>query len=1283
MQAPKYTYLVWATCFFFVLSQASVYGQLQPDDQNLKSKKFGLKDGLSQTQVNCIEKDKQGFVWVGTQDGLNRFDGYTFQVFKNQVDELGGLNGNYIHDILLKDNLLWIATDNGLNYVNTQNLFIGQKLHDPLDETSIHSNQTRRLFLDQNQDIWIGFANGDVSKFDSKTNRFTNFKNLPSKSEITCFEQDHKGKIWMGTLSDGIIVLDTAGNLQQVVRVSYPVKSVALDPYTFEVWAGTSKGIYVYDIQDSEVKPKRFIPSDVKHSITKIFFSSDKVYIGSEGSGFISIEKHENALNFQSVLNTNIVYDFLKQSNGVLWVGTSNGLEMFYNQQKIFKHYTNFVIRNKEVVSDNIVWALHKDNTGDLWIGTRNGLTKKEAYSGEFKSFFDLSSSDHFKSFQSVLSVFEDSKGQLWIGTIDQLILAKRDKNNNIYDTHELFFWGNDQKRKYPNMVYTICETKDQKLLFGTKKGLGIYDLNSESYRFIREVETTENSTLPLDYVRAIQVDSNNHIWIGSALGIHKLDISDSIVDIEYLTDDYVNMNNQITSIHLEQDTLWVGTYGGGLLKFLTSGSLVERYTEKDGLSNNVIYTIVPDSLDNFWFSTNKGICVFDREKFKKYTIEDGLQSNEFSIGAAFRDQNGEIFFGGINGYNVFNPKKIQNDSIAPFSVITDIKISNQSIHYINGFSDFDFLINDTLRLMHHQNNVSFDFVGIQYTTKDKRYYYKLEGFDEQWVNTAKRTASYNNLNPGSYVFMLRACNDDGFCSDTVKKVYITINPAFWQTWWFRVLAAILLISLVYLGFRARIYAIKNQNLVLEELVNQRTQEVMHQKEQIELQKRELEKQKLKSDYLLENILPKQTVEELQIKGYATARSYKLATVMFTDFKGFTKISEQMRPKALLNRLDRYFRKYDEIIDGHYVEKIKTMGDSYMCVGGIPVRNRTNPFDVVLAALEIQKFMEKESDRMKQKKLDPWGLRIGIHTGDLIAGVIGQKRLAYDIWGDTVNIANRMETTSKPGKINISGPTYELIKDYFQCTYRGKVEAKNKGQIDMYFVERIKEEYSFDKEGRIPNQHFKDKINNMAFGSSINYKRAEKDIIQLLKDNLPSNLYYHSLEHSLDVCAEAERIATSEGLSREEIVILKTAALYHDAGYIKQYNKNEHIGIKIARERLPKFGYTEEHLAQIESLILATSYPTAPKNKFQQIICDADLDYLGREDFFEISDFLKREYKEKNMIKTNVEWDKLQLDFFKNHKYYTKTSIETRKRKKLSNMSIIQKRYEILKNQVS
>ncbi len=272
---------------------------------------------------------------------------------------------------------------------------------------------------------------------------------------------------------------------------------------------------------------------------------------------------------------------------------------------------------------------------------------------------------------------------------------------------------------------------------------------------------------------------------------------------------------------------------------------------------------------------------------------------------------------------------------------------------------------------------------------------------------------------------------------------------------------------------------IQNQEIKKEkDLIEQEKQALELQKAQLELDKTKLEEEKKKVETILLNILPQSVISQLKMSGSTQPRLYKTATVMFTDFKGFTKSCENLTPEELVSALHTFFANFDEITFSHFIEKIKTIGDAYMCVGGLPIRNKSNPFDVVLAGLEIQHFMNGLKEK-NDYNLPNWQLRCGIHTGPVVAGVVGKRKFAYDVWGDTVNIAARMEQNGAVGNVNVSESTYEAIKDYFECEHRGKIEAKNKGKIDMYFVHRLKEEYAQDEARIIPNQKLMRVINTL------------------------------------------------------------------------------------------------------------------------------------------------------------------------------------------------------------
>ncbi len=265
-----------------------------------------------------------------------------------------------------------------------------------------------------------------------------------------------------------------------------------------------------------------------------------------------------------------------------------------------------------------------------------------------------------------------------------------------------------------------------------------------------------------------------------------------------------------------------------------------------------------------------------------------------------------------------------------------------------------------------------------------------------------------------------------------------------------------------------------NQDLVdLTVNLEQINKKLEEQQTEVNKQKKLAEEQKKLADNLLLNIFPYEIAEQLKVKGTAKPKQYRIVSIMFTDFVGFSRLSDMLSIHELIKVLSMYFEKFDTITQEHYIEKIKTIGDSYMCAGGLPIRNRSNPIDTALAALEIQKFVIDSNERQLAENKPCWQIRLGIHTGEVIAGVIGKSKMAYDIWGDAVNTASRIEKNGEPNRINISGSTYNYIKQYFDCSYRGKIEVHNKGEVEMYFLNRLKKEYSENNEGTVPNSNFR------------------------------------------------------------------------------------------------------------------------------------------------------------------------------------------------------------------
>lgn len=377
---------------------------------------------------------------------------------------------------------------------------------------------------------------------------------------------------------------------------------------------------------------------------------------------------------------------------------------------------------------------------------------------------------------------------------------------------------------------------------------------------------------------------------------------------------------------------------------------------------------------------------------------------------------------------------------------------------------------------------------------------------------------------------------------------------------------------------------------------------------------------------------------------------FKMATVLFADIEGFTKIYEETNSHDIIDELDNIFFEFDQISAKYNIEKIKTIGDTYMSAGGVPIKNITNPIDVVMAALEMRHKLNKiQADRLKNNK-KIWEIKVGMHTGPVTATTMGRKKISYNLKGDTVNIASRMEATCEVGEINISVMTYEMVREYFVCEYFGKMPVKYKGDIDMYYVKGISPELSINGKGIEPNESFITRYLLRQFSD------LQEIVLDLLEKGLPEYLYYHNVKHTIDVTSQVELIGIGEGVNDENLLLLKTAALFHDFGHTINYEEHEYHGTELARKMLPNYKYTQEQIEKICQLIMATKLPPNPKTKLEKIMCDADLDYLGRSDFIPVSNTLYEELKAQNKIGDMNAWNKLQVKFISSHHYYTDTA---------------------------
>jgi len=966
---------------------------------------FTAAQGLANNRVWTITQDKTGNLWFGTGGGVNRYDGKSFFNFTKAQ----GLTNNSVRSITEdKKGNLWFGTD-GEGVM----CYDGKSITNFTTAQGLANNSVYSIIEDRAGNIWFGTFGGGVSRYDGKS--FTNFTSAQGliNNSVWSIIEDKTGNLWFATDSGGVS---------------------RYDGKSFTNFA-TAQGLLANNGVRSIIEDK-----------------TGNLWFGIFGGGGVSRYDGKSFTNFTTAqgLANNSVWSIIEDKTGNLWFATSGGGVSRYDG----KSFTNFT--TAQGLASKYVWNITENKTGNLWMGTTGGGVSR--YDG--KSFANFTTEQGLAN-NTVLSITEDKKGNLWFGTDGGGVSRYDGKSFTNFTTAQGLA---------NNKIWTTLEDKTRNLWFGTGGG-GVSRYDGKSFTNFTTAQGLANND-----VWNITEDKTGNLWFGTGGGgVSRYDGKSFInfTTTQGLADDVVY------DIVIDlQENIFIGTnLGFSVLKGFKSPTLNPT---SNGEIIPAVNSLVNEELKNY------------QPVFELYNKKTGYPVKDLDINAMFMDSKG-IIWGGCGDKVVrFDYNAILKNTEPPAVFIQAVKIHEENIswnHLIKKRKinpEFDSLVvlndevltfgrilsnseRDSLRykfadikfdsisrfyplpenlvLPYNHNSVTFDFVAIEPARYFLvRYQYMLEGYEKDWSPvTDKTSATFGNIHEGVYTFKLKARSPDGVWNEPITYTF-KVLPPWWRTWWLRTLMGISLLFLLYGIYRWRTATLRNQKRILEQTVKERTAEVVEEKA-------EVERQKEKSDELLLNILPSEVAEELKEKGYTTAKSFDEVTVLFSDIKGFTNVAEKMTAQELVKEINTYFSAFDGIIQKYGLEKIKTIGDAYIAAGGLPEKNSATAQNVVEAAIAMQQEVEKLKQERVTSNKPHFELRIGIHTGPVVAGVVGIKKFQYDIWGDTVNLAARMEQSGVPGKINISRHTYELVKEQFSCVHRGKIEAKNKGEIDMYFVE--------------------------------------------------------------------------------------------------------------------------------------------------------------------------------------------------------------------------------------
>ncbi len=838
--------------------------------KQVKFDHFSVEDGLTQNEIYSSFQDSKGFLWFGTGNGLCRYDGYEFRNYKHDPDNLNTISNGFIRSIVEdSEGNLWLAiSGGGLNKFDPYHEEFVSYRSNPDDPYSVSGNIVNALLVDEQQNLWIG-SNLGLDRKIPQTQEFVHYiadsddESSLTDNHITVLYEDKTGIIWIGTRNGGLNQLSKRERYRENARftsfqndpdnpatiASNKIRAIFEDRLG-TLWIGTQNGLNRFDRSSQTFTRYNCIPDDEgtlsNDNITSIS-EDDKgtLWIGTYGGGLNSlvrnkdvshpyIQRYRYDLRDPHSLSNEFIQSLYYDQSGVLWIGTSgSGIDKMIPDGKGFIHYKLISDIAMPKTDKNCIWALHEDPQGDLWIASSEGGVYQLNAEKEFKNFYSLTLPGEDESSPVIVkSILQDRNMKLWFGTEEKGLIRFNPETNKF--TH----YKANFRREYSlsgNEITDICEDKNGDIWIGTiMRGLNRYE--PETGRFYQYfIPSADSNPMGSNFIYSLFIDRHGNLWIGTHIGgLHclpaeeKFSESPTFISFRRVPGDSTSLSSDIvTSIYEDRSgILWIGTHGGGLNKYIAERKQFVRYTIQDGLPDNIIYGILEDQEGCLWISTNNGLSHFDTatESFINYDQNEGLQGNEFNKGSAFKSQTGEMFFGGLNGFNAFYPENITTAQFPPKVVVTDFQIFNTSVPIGNDKSSRIILnrsitVTDSLYLTYQDRVISFKCAALHYLCPEQNQYaYIMEGYDKDWNYSGnRRFITYTNLPPGGYNLKINAANSDNVWTDDPRTIWIKISPPFWKTLWFKILIALSLLSIAYSLYRLRIHSLNRKRHLLEE----------------------------------------------------------------------------------------------------------------------------------------------------------------------------------------------------------------------------------------------------------------------------------------------------------------------------------------------------------------------------------------------------------------------------------------------------------------------------------
>ena len=977
------------------------------------SHSWTTNDGLPSNVITSITQDTRGYIYFGTYVGLVKFDGSTFSIINRNtskfvpfvsarvikesqnkqfwvgsnnegitiLDEkqadchvlLKELPGNSIHSIAeTKNGEMWIGTSNGIVFYKNDKKVIS--IPTPKNDGIIDSNIVQ-VYCDSFNQVWSVTSSGILYKYDNKKFAVYNPSFLNGKKVSAVF-QDSENNFWIGL------------NNNRVIKVKSVDAAMPTSDSEYEIYVGKDGIIGECDIT------------------TFMEDSNNSVWIGTDRGIFIVTKRGKTHFYTQSegLINNAVSSIFLDRENNI-WIGTDQG-----GVQKLTRsRFTS--IPSKEAVN-----CILDDNT-KFWIGTDRGL-----FCYKNGTFIKNNITDFCKSFRIRHLAMTDD-GTLLVSTYSDFgqLIIKDDKIISL----------NEQNGLLINKVRVALELSDGNIAIGTSKGLNIFNVNTGKI----STYTTFNG-LTNDFIMSLWEDSKENLWIGTDGG--GINIMNKGEIVKTFTSEKDNLAGDVVFkiIQDRNENFWIST-GTGLSRY--DGESFFNYNVSNGLGNDSVFQILIDQFDTVWLVSNGGISSVHMSQLeamaagnrlslevRHYNSSDGLfNSGVTSTALSTIDRKGRLCFTMAEGISLYDPKQVSK-VCPPQAIIENIDIGTEIIP----------ISDEPIVIPAKNKRVTINYTGLTYISLDRVYFrYQLVGFDSEPSKlTTLHHVSYTNLKPGKYTFYLRVVNSDGVWSNSTTQITFIKKAYFYQNPFFIILAVIVAIFIVFIFFKLKFRIMEIREKRLERIIAEKTQaleDAMHNTER-----------------LLLNILPESIAERLKHDNGVIADSFKNVSILFSDIIGFTKISAQYTPDVIVTALNDLFSRFDLRALAMGIEKIKTLGDAYIAVCGMPKEDPNHANRL----LDFARGMIKDIEEYNKTATVKFSMRIGINSGEVTAGIIGKTKFIYDIWGDAVNVASRMENCGVENKITVSESTYNLTKHFVEYK-EDFVEVKGKGKMRIFRTE--------------------------------------------------------------------------------------------------------------------------------------------------------------------------------------------------------------------------------------